>query len=196
MIGRVKKFGSHAESGEPNRMAQELMDYCYDYYINQPNYRGGVYWPGYWSNSHHVGFGMLSGALPSGRKKGKAFTPGLTPSPGASDQVLDNIHDVAALSNLKMPNNIAFNIKLVPHPGDGTDEVLDQFTGYVQSYIDLGGMQWQCNVISSETMREAQRHPDDYRWLIVRISGYNAYFVKLNANMQEELIERAEYACR
>ena len=194
-INRVKKFGSHADSGEPNRMAQDLMDYCYDYYIAQPNYRGGVYWPGYWSNSYHVGFGMLSGALPSGRRKGKAFTPGLTPAPGASDQVLDNIHDVASLNNLKMPNNISFNIKLVPHPGDSTEDVLDQFTGYVQSYIDLGGMQWQCNVISSETMREAQKHPDDYRWLIVRISGYNAYFVKLNEKMQEELIERAEFAC-
>jgi pyruvate-formate lyase len=60
----------------------------------------------------------------------------------------------------------------------------------------MGGMQWQCNVITSDTMREAMKNPDDYRWLIVRISGYNAYFVKLNRNMQEELIERAEYMSR
>ena len=172
------------------------MNFCYDYYTSQKNYRGGIYWPGYWSISYHVGFGILSGALPSGRKRGKAFTPGLTPSPNASDLVLDNIHDVSRLDNLKMPNNIAFNVKLVPHPGDTPDEVLDQFTSYVQSYIDLGGMQWQCNVITSDTMREAVKNPDDYRWLIVRISGYNAYFVKLNSNMQEELIERAEFCSR
>jgi formate C-acetyltransferase len=195
-INQVKKFGSDAENGEPNRIAQDLMDYCYDYYTSQKNYRGGIYWPGYWSISYHVGFGMLSGALPSGRKRGKAFTPGLTPSPNASDQVLDNIHDVSKLNNLKMPNNIAFNVKLVPHSGDSAEEVLNQFTSYVQSYMDLGGMQWQCNVISSDTMREAVKNPDDYRWLIVRISGYNAYFVKLNSNMQEELIERAEYCSR
>jgi formate C-acetyltransferase len=57
-------------------------------------------------------------------------------------------------------------------------------------------MQWQCNMISTETMRDAMANPDEYRWLIVRISGYNAYFVKLNRNMQEELIERSEFACR
>ncbi|MCL2128363.1 MAG: hypothetical protein FWH38_08915, partial [Treponema sp.] len=192
-INQVKKFGSNPEDGEPNRIAQDLMNYCYDYYRSQKNYRGGVYWTGYWSISYHVGFGMLSGALPSGRKRGKAFTPGLTPAPNATEQILDSIHEVSALDNLKMPNNIAFNVKLVPHPGDSQDEVLNQFTSYVQSYFDLGGMQWQCNVISSDTMREAVKNPDDYKWLIVRISGYNAYFTKLNANMQEELIERAEY---
>ena len=195
-INHVNKFGSDAEDGEPSRIAQDLMDYCYDYYTSQKNYRGGIYWPGYWSISYHVGFGILSGALPSGRKRGKAFTPGLTPSPGASDQILDNIHDVSRLNNLKMPNNIAFNVKLVPHPGDPQEEVLNQFASYVRSYMELGGMQWQCNVITSDTMREAMKNPDDYRWLIVRISGYNAYFVKLNSNMQEELIERAEYKSR
>ena len=193
-INQVSKFGSNPEDGQPNRIAQDLMNYCYDYYKSQKNYRGGVYWTGYWSISYHVGFGMLSGALPSGRKRGKAFTPGLTPSPNATGQLLDSIHEISALDNLKMPNNIAFNVKLVPHPGDTQDEVLNQFSSYVQSYFDMGGMQWQCNVISSDTMREAVKNPDDYKWLIVRISGYNAYFVKLNANMQEELIERAEYA--
>jgi formate C-acetyltransferase len=195
-INQVKKFGSDAESGEPVVLAQNLMDYCYDYYTGQTNYRGGKYLPGYWSISYHVGFGMLSGALPSGRKRGKAFTPGLTPAPSSSDQILDNIHDVAALNNRKMPNNIAFNVKLVPYPGDSQKEVLDQFSSYIKSYMELGGMQWQCNVITSDTMRAAQKNPDDYRWLIVRISGYNAYFTKLNANMQEELIERAEFRSR
>jgi pyruvate formate-lyase/glycerol dehydratase family glycyl radical enzyme len=194
MIARVPKFGSGDE--EPIAMARDIMDFCYDYYTAQDNYRGGKYWPGYWSNSYHVGFGMLSGALPSGRKKGKSFTPGLTPAPGSSDNLLANIQTVAGLDNFKMPNNLSFNVKLVPHPGDTHARTLDIFSGYVQSYFDLGGMQWQCNMISSDTMRDAMANPDDYRWLIVRISGYNAYFVKLNRNMQEELIERAEFACR
>jgi formate C-acetyltransferase len=195
-INRVKKFGANADNGDPVKLGQDLMDYCYDYYTSQTNYRGGKYLPGYWSISYHVGFGILSGALPSGRKRGKAFTPGLTPAPSSSDQILDNILDIAKLNNLKMPNNIAFNVKLVPHPGDSRQETLNQFSNYVRSYMDLGGMQWQCNVITSNTMRAAQKNPDDYRWLIVRISGYNAYFTKLNANMQEELIERAEFMSR
>ena len=85
-IENVPKFGSD-EPGT-REVAQDLIDFCYDLYCSQDNYRGGKYLPGYWSISYHVGFGMLSGALPSGRKKGKAFTPGLTPSPGAADQLL------------------------------------------------------------------------------------------------------------
>ena len=194
MIARVPKFGSGEE--EPIAMGRDIMDFCYDYYTAQENYRGGKYQPGYYSNSYHVGFGMLSGALPSGRKKGKAFTPGLSPAPGASDNLLDNMHAVASLDRFKMPLNLSFNIKLVPHPGDPHATTLDIFSGYVESYFELGGMQWQCNMISTETMRDAMANPDEYRWLIVRISGYNAYFVKLNRNMQEELIERSEFACR
>jgi formate C-acetyltransferase len=192
-IKKAPKFGS--DDKETNEIAQDLMDFCYDVYQAHDNYRGGKYWPGYWSISYHVGFGMLSGALPSGRKKGKAFTPGLTPAPGDTDQLIPNIRTIARLNHLKMPNNIAFNVKLVPHSGDSHTETLDHFTSYLQSYFDLGGMQWQFNVVSTDTMKDAMVNPDDYRWLVVRISGYNAYFTKLNRNMQLELIERTEYRC-
>jgi len=190
-IERVPKFGSD-EPGT-REIAQDLIDFCYDLYCSQDNYRGGRYVPGYWSISYHVGFGMLSGALPSGRKKGKAFTPGLTPSPGAADQLLQNIHTIAGLDHLKMPNNIAFNVKLAPHSNDSHEKTLDYFTSYVQSYFDEGGMQWQFNVITTDTLRDAMENPEEYHWLLVRISGYNAYFTKINKNMQVELIERREF---
>ncbi len=190
-IENVPRFGSNAPG--TREVAQDLIDFCYDLYCSRDNYRGGKYVPGYWSISYHVGFGMLSGALPSGRKKGKAFTPGLTPSPGAADQLLQNIHTIAGLDHLKMPNNIAFNVKLAPHGKDSHAQTLDYYTGYVQSYFDEGGMQWQFNVITTDTLRDAMEHPEDYHWLLVRISGYNAYFTKINRNMQEELIERQEF---
>lgn len=194
LLGKIKKspkFGS--DSKETNEIARDLINYCYELYQSYENYRGGKYLPGYWSISYHVGFGMLSGALPSGRKKGQAFTPGLTPAPGNSDQLLPNIRSIASLDHLKMPNNIAFNVKLVPNSEDSHGKTLDYFTSYLQGYFDMGGMQWQFNVITTEMMKDAMENPDDYRWLIVRISGYNAYFVKLNENMQKELIERTEY---
>ena len=190
-IENVPKFGSD-EPGT-REVAQDLIDFCYDLYATQDNYRGGKYLPGYWSISYHVGFGMLSGALPSGRKKGQAFTPGLTPSPGAADQLLQNIHTIAGLDHLKMPNNIAFNVKLAPHAGDTHEKTLDYYRSYVQSYFDEGGMQWQFNVITTNTLRDAMDNPEDYHWLLVRISGYNAYFTKINKNMQMELIERQEF---
>ncbi len=190
-IERVPKFGSDMPG--TSDLAHDLIDFCYNIYNPAKNYRGGNYLVGYWSISYHVGFGMLSGALPSGRKKGKAFTPGLTPAPGRSDLLLQNIHTIAGLDYLKMPNNASYNVKLVPHGSDTHEETLNQFTSYVQSYFDEGGIQWQFNIISSQTLRDAMAHPDDYRWLIVRVSGYNAYFVKLNKNMQQELIERTEF---
>ncbi|MBS7250176.1 MAG: formate acetyltransferase [Candidatus Freyarchaeota archaeon] len=193
-IQKVPKFGSD-EPGT-NEVAQDLIDYCFDLYNPAKNYRGGNYLVGYWSISYHVGFGMLSGALPSGRKKGKAFTPGLTPAPGPSDQLLQNIRSIASMNYLKMPNNASYNVKLVPHSGDSHKKTLDLFTSYVQSFFDLGGMQWQFNVITSDTLRDAMKNPDDYRWLLVRVSGYNAYFVKLNKNMQQEIIERTEFCAR
>jgi formate C-acetyltransferase len=64
---------------------------------------------------------------------------------------------------------------------------------YVKTYFELGGMQMQMNVVNSEMLRDAMAHPENYRNLLVRISGYNAYFVTLNRDMQVELIERAEY---
>jgi formate C-acetyltransferase len=107
--------------------------------------------------------------------------------------LLQNIHTIAGLDHLKMPNNIAFNVKLAPHAKDSHTKTLDYYTGYVQSYFDEGGMQWQFNVITTDTLRDAMANPEDYHWLLVRISGYNAYFTKINRNMQEELIERQEF---
>ncbi|NVM36618.1 MAG: formate acetyltransferase [Candidatus Lokiarchaeota archaeon] len=193
-IEQIPKFGS-GEYGTIE-MAQDIIDFCYDIYNSAGNYRGGKYLVGYWSISYHTGFGMLTGALPSGRKKGKALTPGLTPAPGTTDILLPSIQSVAALDYLKMANNASYNVKLVPHPGDTHKETLDIFTSYVQSFFDLNGMQWQFNVVSSDTMRDAMTNPIDYRWLLVRVSGYNAYFTKLNKNMQLELIERHEYHTR
>ncbi len=193
-IQKVPKFGSD-EPGTKD-IADDLLDYCYDLYKSEKNYRGGTYLVGYWSISYHVGYGMLTGALPSGRKKGKALTPGLTPAPGSSDLLLQNIRTIASLDHLKMPNNASYNVKLVPHPGDSHGETLDLFTGYVQSFIDLGGMQWQFNIVTSDMLRDAMVHPENYHWLLVRISGYNAYFTKINKNMQIELIERTEFNAR
>jgi pyruvate-formate lyase len=138
-------------------------------------------------------FGNLAGALPSGRLAGKPFTPGLTPQPCASKSLLDNIKDVAKLDMANITNNMAFNVKVVPAAHDTREESVNHMFAYAKTYFDLGGMQMQMNVVSTAMLRDALVHPENYRNLIVRISGYNAYFVTLNREMQIELIERAEY---
>ncbi len=191
VMNRVPRFGSGSD--EALEMAQRVAKFAHDAYYAHENYRGGRYTAGFWSMSNHVIFGNMTGALPSGRLAGKAFTPGLTPEANASKNLLDNIRDVARLDPKTMNNNIAFNVKVVPASSDTHEAMVNNMYSYVKTYFDLGGMQMQMNVVSSAVLRDAMAHPENYRNLIVRISGYNAYFTTLNREMQIELIERAEY---
>ncbi len=188
---KVPLFGSGSAAAVA--MANRVTRFVHDTYGSYPHYRGGRYTAGFWSMSNHVAYGTLAGALPSGRLAGKPFTPGLTPQPAASTNLLDNLRDVAALEPRNMNNNIAFNVKVVPGAGEPRTRTVDTMFAYVKTYFQLGGMQMQMNVVTSAMLRDAMAHPENYRNLLVRISGYNAYFVTLNRNMQQELIERAEY---
>ena len=189
---KLRLFGSgNTEAIEmANRVAREFNQH----YNSRKNFRGGPYTSGFWSMSQHVAYGNMSGTLPSGRLSGKAFTPGLTPQPTASKNFLDNILDVGKLRPENMDNNIAFNVKLIPSSHDTREKTVDTMYSYLMSYFQEGGMQMQFNVVTSETLRDAMANPENYRNLLVRISGYNAYFTTLTENIQIELIERAEYA--
>ncbi|HPQ52801.1 MAG TPA: pyruvate formate lyase family protein, partial [Spirochaetota bacterium] len=188
---KVPLFGSGND--EAVGLANRIASWAHNYYGSLPHYRGGKYTTGFWSMSNHVAFGTLTGALPSGRRAGKPFTPGLTPQPSASKNLLDNIRDVARLDPVNMNNNIAFNVKVIPAAGDPQKKIVEDMYSYAKTYFDLGGMQMQMNVVTSDILRDAMAYPENYRNLLVRISGYNAYFVTLNRDMQRELIERAEY---
>jgi pyruvate formate-lyase/glycerol dehydratase family glycyl radical enzyme len=188
---KVPLFGSGND--EAVAMANRITRFTHDYYGKHTNYRGGKYSTGFWSMSNHVIYGTLSGALPSGKLAGKPFTPGLTPEPNASKNLLDNLRDVAKLDPRNMNNNIAFNVKVVPGANDSREKIVDNMFSYGKTFFSLGGMQMQMNVVTSETLRDAMAHPENYQNLLVRISGYNAYFVTLNRDLQLELIERAEY---
>jgi len=188
---RVPRFGTG--NADALGMARDLVAFIHDAFRAQPHYRGGHYNSGFWSMSNHVAFGILTGALPSGRRRGKAFTPGLTPAPDRGGTLLSQIQDVASLDHHRMPNNVAFNVKVVPAPGDSQESSVRTMSAYAQTYVQQGGMQLQFNVVSSATLRDAREHPDRYPDLLVRISGYNAYFNDLNDEMKVELIERTEH---
>lgn len=192
IMKKVAKFGSG--DAQALAMANRVTRVVHEYFSSKRNYRGGKYTTGFWSVSYHVAFGTLTGALPSGRKSGKSFTAGLTPEADASKNLLDNLRDVAAIDPLSMDNNIAFNVKYVPSAEDGHARSVENMANYAKTYFKLGGMQLQYNVVSTDTLKDAMLHPENYRDLLVRISGYNAYFVTLSREMQIELIERAEFA--
>jgi formate C-acetyltransferase len=188
---KVPRFGSGND--EAVEMANRVTGIMHDCYKANKNFRGGDYTVGFWSVAQHVAYGTLSGALPSGRLAYTPFTPGLTPHASASKSFLDNIRDVARLDPVNMDNNIAFNVKLVPGPKDTREKTVEHMHSYIKTYFDQGGMQMQFNVVNSKVLKDAMANPENYKNLLVRISGYNAYFVGLNKDLQMELIERAEY---
>ena len=190
---KVPLFGSGNE--ETVKMANILMNMTRNCFSQHRNFRRGKYHVGFWSVSWHSAFGTLSGTLPSGRLRGKSFTPGCTPQAHASKSILDNIRDVAGLNPLYLDNNIAFNVKYVPNAKDSREKTVDNIFSYVKTYFNQGGMQLQLNMVDSTTLRDAMVHPEDYRNLLVRISGYNAHFVELTKELQIELIERSEFRC-
>ena len=188
---RASRFGS--SDPETLEMARRVMKIVSDYFSTSIDYKGGRYTSGWWSMAHHVVYGKVTNALPSGRKAGEPFTPGLTPHPSASNSLLDNLRDVAGLEPRTMDNNIAFNVKVVPGMRDTHEEVVDNMMNYMKTYFEMGGMQLQFNAISSETLKDAMARPENYQDLMVRISGYLAYFTKIHYELQLELIRRAEY---
>lgn len=188
---KIPLFGSGNDDAV--KMANTLTKVIWSCYAKHTNFRGGKYLTGFWSTSWHSAFGNLCETIPSGRLKGKAFTPGCTPQPHASRSILDNIRDVARLDPKQLENNIAFNVKYVPNAKDSVEKTVDNIFSYVKTYFNEGGMQLQLNMVDSTTLKDAMIHPENYRNLLVRISGYSAYFVELSKELQIELIERSQF---
>jgi formate C-acetyltransferase len=161
------------------------------------NYRGGHYRVGYWTMTNHAGFGRLSRATPNGRRDGENFTSGMTPVSGATPSLTKALRSVASLPPALLANGVAVNLKYTPDNAH-RDKMLDNFVASVEGYFDAalggtGGMEIQFNVTTRETFLDAVKNPQKHNELLVRVSGYTAYFKDLNPQMQQEIIERTEY---
>jgi formate C-acetyltransferase len=160
------------------------------------NYRGGRYRVGYWTMTNHAGFGKFMGALPSGRKDGENLASGITPVSGVTPALINALHSVANQSASCLSSGIALNLKYTP---ENSGKMLDNFAATVEGYFDDaggqkdGGMEIQFNIVNHDTLVDAVMHPEKYPELLVRVSGYTAYFKDLNPQMQKEIIDRTEY---
>jgi pyruvate-formate lyase len=152
--------------------------------------RGGRYVVGLYSTTAHDHFGRLTGALPNGRRRPEPFTSGIAPANGADREgptaVLNSMN---RLDFSKCPNGINFNLKFHPLMAD-PDRQERLLQSLVEVYFDRGGMQVQPNVLDVELLREANRNPSLHPNLLVRVSGYSAYFNDLSATMKDEIISR------
>ena len=186
---KAPKYGTpHPVAAE---MSQKLIDLGYDVFNNQKNYRGGNYRVAYWTMTNHAGYGSVTGALPSGRKANLPFSSGITPVSQIDTRLTTSLNSVAALNSEHTPGAYALNMKY--SPVECTLENVDRFGSIVQAYMDSGGQQVQFNIHDYETLKEAKADPDSHPNLLVRVSGYSAYFKTLNKAMQDELITRSQY---
>jgi len=167
------------------------------------HYRGGSYRVGYWTMTNHAGFGRLMGATPNGRKAGKNFASGLTPVSKITPELSKMLNSVAKIPHKYISNGMALNLKYTPENGNN-QKMLNDFVASVQGYFDdsnptrEGGMEIQFNVINHEKLKDAYLNPEkkEHDDLLVRVSGYTAYFKDLNKQMQREIIDRTEYRLR
>jgi pyruvate formate-lyase/glycerol dehydratase family glycyl radical enzyme len=172
-------------------MSRRLIDLGYTVFNGQSNYRGGNYRVAYWTMTNHAGYGRVTGALPSGRKAGVPFASGITPASQLETHLTKALDAVAGLDSGQIPGAYALNMKFSPIPP--SPENTDRFGSMVEAYMKNGGQQVQFNIQDYHTLEAARKNPGLYPHLLVRVSGYSAYFSSLNEAMQEELILRSQY---
>jgi len=158
------------------------------------NTRGGRYVPGFYSVTCHVAFGRMVGALPSGRKKGEPFASSLGPANGC-DRLGPTalLQSVIRVDSRLMPNGCAVNLRFDPRNLSG-EEGAANLAALMRGYFEQGGMQVQFNVLDQELLDDARRNPGKYPGLVVRVSGYCAYFDDLPEAAKDEIVSRTVHS--
>jgi formate C-acetyltransferase len=192
---KTPKYGNEDSLADEN--VAWLVDLLDREFGKKQNYRKGYYRVGYWTMTNHTGYGRLTRALPNGRKDYENFTSGITPVSGVTPSLAKALNSVAKLPARCLSNGVALNLKFTPEKD--REKMVDKFVGYVKGYFDRaegqnnGGMEIQFNITTHDTFVDAAKHPEKYPELLVRVSGYTAYFKDLNPRMQKEIIDRTEY---
>ena len=147
------------------------------------------------SQSYNIVQGKCVGATPDGRKAFAPLGDNVSPVMGRDTSgPTATVLSVAKIDQFYTTDGTLFNIRFDPRSiaGEKGKEVLG---GVVKTYFDNYGEHIQVNVVSDETLREAQKHPEDYKNLLVRVAGYLAYFTELDKNVQDNIIARTLHSC-
>jgi len=190
LIYETPKWGNNDEYAD--RHAVMVFNSFYKAVNGRPTYRGGVFRINMLPTTSHVYFGSKIGAMPDGRKAFEPLSEGISPVQGAdrkgptgvilSCSKIDHIKTGGTLLNQKFSPSFF-----------STGESLDKLVMLIRSYFKLDGHHIQFNVVSANTLRDAQKHPEKYRDLIVRVAGYSDYFNDLGEALQNEIIRRTEH---
>lgn len=190
MIEEVPKFGNDLE--EVDLFAREVA-YTYTRPLqNYRNPRGGTFQAGLYPVSANVPLGAQTGATPDGRLAHTPVADGVSPTAGKDvNGPTATANSVSKLDHGIASNGTLLNQKFHPSALSG-DEGLNNFVALIRSYFDQKGSHMQFNVVDKNTLIDAQKHPENYKHLVVRVAGYSALFTTLSRSLQDDIIRRTE----
>lgn len=186
-IVKLPKYGNGIK--EPDDLMKELVDLAIDTVNKYRCARGGRLMCGFYTVWLHSIMGENMVASFDGRRRGTSLASSLSPAQGTDvSGPLVMFQSVAQLPLAHMANGTVLDIKFLRSFFDSMGE--ERFSNLVNGYFELGGQELQMNVVDRETLLDAQKHPEEYQNLMVRVSGFSTYFVLLSRTLQDEIIMR------
>ena len=187
-----EKYGNN--NPQADGIAVEIADFVSEISNNHPNGRGGVFKTALFSIDRYVDLGRKTMATPDGRHAGDILSKNLCATVGADKNgITALIASATKIDHAKFPNGSVLDVLLHPSAVQGEDG-LEAFYGILATYFKRGGFAMHGNVFRAEDLKAAQREPEKYKNLQVRVCGWNVYFVNLSREEQDAFIRQAEGA--
>ncbi len=190
IMSRTPFFGN--DDDDADDIAVRVYDDLVDTIDGQPNIKeGGKYHLNMLSTTCHVYFGKVMGATPNGRLAGKSISDGTSPSHGADTQGPSAVVKSLGKIDHQKSGGTLLNQRFLPSLMK-RDQDIEKLGHLIRTYFAMGGHHIQFNIVDTATLLAAQQCPEDYKDLLVRMAGYSDYFNDMNADLQQEVIERTE----
>lgn len=191
LLDDTPKYGNDDDYAD-NIMCR-VFDVFYQAVNGRPNAKGGIHRINLLPTTCHVYFGSMTGALPDGRRAGVPLSEGISPVQGADRNGPTAVVKSASKMDHIRTGGTLLNQKFVPQVLSD-EKGMVKLAHLIRSYFKMDGHHIQFNVVDAEQLVKAQKHPDDYRDLIVRVAGYSDYFVDLTPALQDEIIRRTGHS--
>ncbi|OFX41817.1 MAG: glycyl radical enzyme [Bacteroidetes bacterium GWA2_40_15] len=190
LIYETPKYGNDDDYAD--QQAVTAFEIYYDSVNGRPNTRGGVHRINMLPTTSHVYFGSVTGATADGRNSGVPLSEGISPFQGADNNGPTSVIKSASKIDHLRTGGTLLNQKFSPSFFED-EESYHNLTALIRSYFSLDGHHIQFNVVNADTLKDAQKYPEHYRDLIVRVAGYSDYFNDLGEDLQNEIIRRTEH---
>lgn len=191
LLNKPEKYGNN--QAHVDAVYKEMMDFVADNVQTWNDARGGYYAFGIDSQTMNIPHGAVTGALPDGRLAGEPFCDASSPMMGRDlNGPTATVKSVASMVDEKLHEGALYNLRFDPKGIQG-EKGLDIVEGVIKTYFEDGGQHIQINVVDNETLKKAQKEPEKYKGLMVRVAGYMAYFTELDKSAQDTIIYRTAH---